>query len=395
MPPALPARSLTALRILSLAYFVQATGAMAVIAALLPITATWQLSLAQGTFLMTAFGITFALAAPLLQVAIGHVARRRQVLTGLAIFSLAALVLALAPDYPVLVAARIVMGLGAALIGPVLGALAADLVAPQLRGAAIATVLLGLSVAGVAGLPLAAWLATHAGVRVMFAAIGATGLLTALLMRARVPEGASGEGTSLRTMARLLADRGNVAALLVAFFLAAGVYTSLSVIGPALRDAYGADEGMTSIALAVLGIAGILGNLVVTRLATRHDAGRLLAAGIALLLADIALLCVLPRHLAVLFPALVVWAFATDILWPSQQRRVAEVMAAHRGIGLALTASLIFTGMATGAALAGQLYPRLGAGGVLGASALLLGLAWSSLLVRGRCGGGVPSGCTA
>ena len=79
-----PAR---ALRALSIAYFVQATGALSVAGSLPAISAARQLTDAQSARLLSVFGLTFALAAPLVQVLFGHLRRRQLVLTGIALFS--------------------------------------------------------------------------------------------------------------------------------------------------------------------------------------------------------------------------------------------------------------------------------------------------------------------
>jgi len=133
-----------ALWALSLAYFIQATGSLSVAGSLGSISQEWGISDAQSARLLSIFGLTFALGAPLAQVLFGKLMRRTQVLAGMLVFGLGAFIFAIAPDYKVLVASRIVMGLGASLIGPVLVALGAELVAPKERGSAIATILLGV-----------------------------------------------------------------------------------------------------------------------------------------------------------------------------------------------------------------------------------------------------------
>jgi predicted MFS family arabinose efflux permease len=133
----------------------------------------------QSARLLSIFGLTFALGAPLTQVLFGKLMRRTQVLAGMLVFGLGALIFAIAPDYRVLVVSRIVMGLGASLIGPVLVALGAELVAPQERGSAIATILLGVSMASMVGIPLATWVASVGGPRVLFALVALLSLLTA------------------------------------------------------------------------------------------------------------------------------------------------------------------------------------------------------------------------
>jgi predicted MFS family arabinose efflux permease len=381
---AMPAPVVRALRVLSLAYFVQATGALSVVGSLAAIAAEWRLDAARAALLITVFGVTFALAAPLLQVAAGHWPRRRQVLAGLAVFSTAALAFGLAPDYRALLAARVAMGLGAALIGPVLGALAAGLVEERQQGSAIAMVLLGLSLAGLVGMPLAAWAAQAWGPRTLFLGVGVAGLLVALLIRLAVPAQPGGQAVSPATLARALCDPVLLPAYLVVFFLAAGVYATYAFIAPIILDVFHGSAHTVSAGMAVLGVAGVLGNLFVVRAARRHGADAMLVAGMVMLALDLVLLALAPPTPALLFGVLLLWAFATDIVWPSQQRRIVELSAQLRGVALALTASFVFAGIAFGSALAGLLYARYGYRANAGGSLVLLLLAYACLLLSAR-----------
>ncbi|MBB3222609.1 MFS transporter [Pseudoduganella umbonata] len=379
-----PPSTAMALRSLALAYFVQATGALSVVGTLAAIAAEWHLRDEQAALLITVFGVTFALAAPLLQMAFGHLPRRRQVLIGLALFSTAAIIFALAPGYYILLAARIAMGLGAALIGPVLGALAAGLVEDEQQGSAIAMVLLGLSMAGLAGIPLATWAAQAWGPRTLFLAIGAAGLLTVVLIRSTVPAQAGGEKVSPSTLGRVVFDPILLPAYFVVFFAAAAVYATYAFLVPIIRDVFHGGEQTASLAMAVLGVSGVVGNLFVVRLARRYSADTLLVAGMAILGFDLMLLLVVPPTLAQLFGVLMLWAFATDIVWPSQQRRIAELSAQLRGVALAVTASFVFAGIALGSALAGFLYVRWGFHANLFGSLVLLALSWACLALSAR-----------
>ena len=370
-----------ALRLLSLAYFVQAVGALSVVGSLEAISAAWALSSAQSALLITVFGVTFALAAPLLQMTLGHLRRRAQVLLGLSIFSAAALLFAAAPDYQTLLASRVLMGLGAGFIGPVLGALGSNLVTREQQGSAIAIVLLGLSVAGLAGMPISAWIAHEFGARSLFFGIGASGLLIAAMIFIWVPDRVAGQRAAPADVLALLTGATSLSAFLVVFFVTTGVFTTYAFLAPIIGNDFHGSAGDITLALTVLGVAGVLGNLLVTRLALRVSAERLLLIGIGLLALDLLGLAVMPRQLGGLLLALVIWALATDIVWPSQQRRIVELMPEQRGIALALTASFMFAGIGSGSAVAAWLYPVVGYKGLLLASLLFLLLAFVSLRV--------------
>ncbi len=369
-----------ALRALSIAYFVQATGALSVAGSLPAISAAWQLTDAQSARLLSVFGLTFALAAPLVQVLFGHLRRRRLVLTGIALFSLGAFAFVLSPGYNALLASRILMGAGAGFIGPVLVALGSELVHEQQRGRAIGMVLLGVSMASLAGIPLAAWVASLWGAKALFVLVGLLSLLSGLNILLTVPDDSAGTRIRLREMAGVLADGKYLTAFLVVFFITSGVYSFYAFIAPLIRDTYTGGTHAVSAALAVLGVAGVLGNLWVTRVATRFTAEKLLLSGMTLLIVDTALIAVLPKALGVLLAALVVWAFATDLLWPSQQRRIVELASVrHRGIALALTSAFMFGGIGFGSAVASWIYPLAGFYGLIGMSVAFILLAMVSL----------------
>lgn len=369
-----------ALRALSIAYFVQATGALSVAGSLPAISAAWQLTDAQSARLLSVFGLTFALAAPLVQVLFGHLHRRRLVLTGIALFSLGAFAFVLSPGYNALLASRILMGAGAGFIGPVLVALGSELVHEQQRGRAIGMVLLGVSMASLAGIPLAAWVASLWGAKALFVLVGLLSLLSGLNILLTVPDDSAGTRIRLREMAGVLADGKYLTAFLVVFFITSGVYSFYAFIAPLIRDTYTGGTHAVSAALAVLGVAGVLGNLWVTRAATRFTAEKLLLSGMTLLIVDTALIAVLPKALGVLLAALVVWAFATDLLWPSQQRRIVELASVrHRGIALALTSAFMFGGIGFGSAVASWIYPLAGFYGLIGMSVAFILLAMVSL----------------
>ncbi|AIA25269.1 MFS transporter [Kosakonia sacchari] len=374
-----------ALWALSLAYFIQATGALSVAGSLTAISHEWGLSDGQSARLLAIFGLTFAISAPLAQVFLGHLMRKYQVLAGMLVFGLGAFIFAIAPDYTALVISRVVMGLGASLIGPVLVALGAELVTQHERGSAIATILLGVSMASMVGIPLAAWIANSWGARPLFALVALVSVLTTLAVWFSVPNVVKGVDIRLRQVGQVLMDGKSLAAFLVVFFITSGVYDMYAFISPMIRDRWQGDTTSVSIALTVIGVAGILGNLFVGRAARRYSAERLLIAGITMLVLDMLLLMILPGKLALLYLLLVLWAFSTDLLWPTQQRRIVEIASeTTRGISLALTSAFMFCGIGFGSAVASWLYPLFGFYGVMLSAVLFLLLALSSLWISER-----------
>ncbi|NDG39039.1 MAG: MFS transporter, partial [Betaproteobacteria bacterium] len=143
--PEIPGRTNLGLWSLSLAYFSMGTSSIAVVGLVNNMAADLGVSKPDVAVLITVFALTFALAAPLLQVAAGSLQRRTLLLGGLVVLATGCLLSAIAPSYAGVVAARVLMALGAAAVGPVASGLGAGLVPPERQGQALAVVFGGMT----------------------------------------------------------------------------------------------------------------------------------------------------------------------------------------------------------------------------------------------------------
>jgi len=168
--------------------------------------------------------------------------------------------------------------------------------------------------ASMVGIPLATWVASAWGARLLFMLVTLVSLVTAAGVWILVPNEVKGADIHLRQVARVLTEGKTLTAFLVVFFITSGVYDMYAFISPIIRDRWQGDISSVSIALAVIGIAGIVGNLFVTRAARHYSAEQLLVAGLTLLVADMLIIILLPAQLSLLYILLVVWAFSTDLL---------------------------------------------------------------------------------
>jgi DHA1 family inner membrane transport protein len=371
--------SALALWLLCAAYFAMGTSTLAIVGGLPAIAEGLKVPPDAVARLVSVFAITFALAAPGVQVLLGHWPRRRLLLGGLALATLGTVLSAAAPSYPMLFAARVLTALGAASIGPVASALGAGLVDRDQQGRALATVFLGMTLSSVLSVPASEWLAAHAGWRTMLAAVA---LLDAIVLAAvllGVPRGDAGQRLALRDLLGLLRRPGLAAAVAVMLLQMAGLFASYTMIVPLLRERFALAPALVSLALLVFGLAGVLGNLVARRVAQRTSAARALAGALVALLLLFAALGLVPPHPALAFVLLALWAVANDVFMPSQQRRLVEMAPEARGLVLALNASALYVGMSSGAFVAGQVQAHAGIGTLPWASVALIAAALAAL----------------
>ena len=126
------------------------------IAELLPaIARDLDVGLAAAGLLVIAFSLAYAVGAPVIAVLTAGLERRRLLTIGMTGFSIANLVAALASDYYSLLTARLLLALSAACFMPAAGGYAAESGGAVRRGRAFSMVTTGLTLAIIAGVPLA------------------------------------------------------------------------------------------------------------------------------------------------------------------------------------------------------------------------------------------------
>src|SRR3989344_5915843 len=135
------------------------------------IAADLGVSIPAAGLLVSAYALGVLLGAPLMTLTTGRIPRRYLLIGLMAIFTLGNLMSALATDYYSLMVARVVTSLNH---GAFFGVGAASVVAPQKRAGAVAAMFMGLTLATIGGVPLAAWFGELFGWRTAF--WGITGL---------------------------------------------------------------------------------------------------------------------------------------------------------------------------------------------------------------------------
>src|SRR3954451_23596306 len=167
-PPATTLRVVVALVALALGGFAIGTTEFVTMGLLPDIADSVDVDIPSAGHVISAYAVGVVIGAPVI-AALGARLPRRALLVGLMGALLVGNVLtAAAPGYRTLLAARVVAGLPHGAYFGVASLVAASLVAPRLRARAVSSVMLGLSVALVAGVPAATWLGQSVGWRAAY-----------------------------------------------------------------------------------------------------------------------------------------------------------------------------------------------------------------------------------
>jgi DHA1 family inner membrane transport protein len=251
------------------------------------------ISIPSAGHLVSAYALGVVIGAPLLAAATARMSRRKVLIALMGLFVAGNALSAFAPDYHWLLAARFVSGLPHGAFFGVGAVVATNLVAPERKARSVSLMFLGLTVANIAGVPVATFIGQHFGWRATFLGVSAIGLAAIASLASLIPRdhthaptgGLRGELAALRSLPVWLALGTTVAGF-------GALFSAYSYITPMLTDSAGYADSSVTLLLALFGVGATAGNLVGGRLAD-HSLRGTLFGGLASLVTVLALFPVL------------------------------------------------------------------------------------------------------
>ncbi|MBZ8142653.1 MFS transporter [Rubrivivax gelatinosus] len=340
---------------------------------LLQVSADLGVSIAAAGLLISGYALGVFVGAPLLTAATGRLPRKTLLVALMIVFTLGNLACALAPNYELLMAARVLTSLAHGSFFGVGAVVATSLVAPDRKASAISILFTGLTAATLLGVPAGAWLGLQYGWRTTFWAVAALGVLATLVIARLVPaDRPAAQAVSFADELKVLARPQVLLGLLMTVLGYAGVFVVFTYIQPMLTRISGFAEAAVSPILLVFGLGFIVGNLIGGRLADRRLVPTLLGtlALLALVLGVMSFAMQIAWS-AVLFTGLLgAAAFAT--VAPLQMRVLQQAEGAGQSLASSLNIAAFNLGNAIGAALGARVIDSaLGLGALPWVAALL------------------------
>lgn len=216
--------------------------------------------------LVTLYAITFAIAGPILVKLTNRFSPKPVLLWTLLAFIVGNLMIAMAPNFTILVVGRVISSAAAALIVVKILALTALLTAPQNRGKMIGIVYSGFSGANVFGVPIGTIIGDLVGWRYTFIFIVIVSVLVGILMYIYIPNSNiepspnndNKQQTKQATTGRILRPIEVAKYLAITFLLLVANSVTFIYINPLMLSG-GHDLSFVSIALLINGVAGMIG----------------------------------------------------------------------------------------------------------------------------------------
>jgi predicted MFS family arabinose efflux permease len=308
-------------------------------------------------FLITAGAVVLCFGSPITAWLTSRFDRRLLLAATLFILAMGHLVSAFAPNYFILLAARVLMLAVGALYTPQAAGTAALIVSAERRAGAITYVFLGWSLATAVGLPGISLLAAKLGWRETYAALAALGLIATALLAIYLPVGLKGAPVSLGTWSEVAKNRLIIMLLLITAALTSGQFAIITYIGPLLSKLVGAGAETIGVFFAIFGVAGFVGNVIATRIVGAIGAFRTSAIFIGSMFLG-SLIWALGEGTLMLMAVSMMFLGGFAAANSMQQARLAASAPALASASIALNTSAIYVGQAAGSYLGGILFVR-------------------------------------
>lgn len=372
------------IRILALTAATAAVGTQTFVFAglLIELAAELGVSAATGGYLATAFALAYALTAPLIALRTAHLERRR--LLWLALLSVAVINLAAAwaSSFGELLGLRVLAGLAATLIIPVVPSTVALLFAPERRAQVLAMVMGGMVLAFLFGMPMGSLVGSLYGWRSTFVLAALLCLIAACGVRLALPQVASQDSTGW-SMLRLGWEPQVRRLLLMTLTAFGATFCVVPYIAPVVERVIG-NTHKVALAQMLVGVGALCGVTIASRLGPLRNPGRIimrifLCIGVTQLLYSASMIWLPEQGLfSWLGLGLAISLGATGLftLSPLIQAQLVEAAPNGRQVAMALNGSMMFLGQGAGAAIGAQVTHLVSLEMLGVAGACIAGIGW-------------------
>ncbi len=278
--------------------FVMGCAEMLVVGLIDLIATDLQVSVAAAGTLVTANALGLAVGGPVLTLLTTRFDRRTVLLAATTVFVLANLLPAFGGDYPLLVAARVLMGAVQGLFIAAGIVTATSVVPPERAGRAMAVVITGFAMASAAGLPLGTLLGQAVGWRGAFVAVVAVAALVLVAAVLVLPSLPTTPGSRALAQARAAFAPRVLAVLGLALLIFAGLQSALTYLVPFLAEVSGVSGPAVSAYLLAYGVATTAGSYAGGRFADANAARALIVGSIGVAAALVGMRLLAPTRSA-------------------------------------------------------------------------------------------------
>jgi predicted MFS family arabinose efflux permease len=364
--------------------FVFLTTELMPVGLLTPLSSSLGTTVGAAGLMVTLYGISAGLGVPFLVAWTRRVDRRVLLCTLLVVLTLGNAVTAVSPNYPLVLATRLVMGFASGVFWAIGVSMAMRIVPERHAARAAAVVMSGISIATVVGIPLGTLVESLTGWRTTFLIWAGLAALVLLAVAATVPALPSDNAVPVRDVFRLpLANPRLRLVLVVVVLFVLGHFGAYTFVRPVLESGGSATPAFVTAALMVFGAGGAIGNAVAGFTVARNPRAGFLAGGAGLVGSLLVLLVIGDGRVGAIV-LLALWGISFGVVQLCQLNMTQSAAPETFEAAMSLNTLAYNTSIAIAALIGGLLVDNLGVRAVIWFGVALTAASLLILLTTGR-----------
>ena len=262
-----------------------------VISGLLPeISADLGVSIPTAGLLVTGYALGVAIGGPILAILTNRLPRKTALLALMGIFVVGHVLCAVAPDYTLLMVARVVASFCHGAFFGIGSVVAVSLVPQDRRASAVALMWAGIAASNILGVPAGTALGQAFGWRSTFWAVALIGAIATAAIAVWLPDIGRAGQTRLASEFKVLARPQVLLALALSVLICAATFSVFTYIAPLLIETTGISPAALPLYLLLFGVGGVIGMQVGGRFADRNLMASIIGVFVALVVVYLILL---------------------------------------------------------------------------------------------------------
>lgn len=262
---AMSLREILPLAGITVAAFMFSSSEFMPVALLTDIAHSFTVSEAQAGMIISVYAwVVMILSLPLMMLA-SRIEFKRLLLLVVAVFALGQFLSSISSSYFMLMASRIVVACAHAIFWSIAPPLAVRIVSEDHRHMAMGIVVMGESVALIAGLPLGRVIGLALGWRMTFIVVAIIAVIVLVYLWRVLPTIPATEPFTLKKLPSLLRNKQLRGVYVFIALFSISYYLCYSYIEPFLLQSVGFDENEVTLVIAGFGVAGIVGSMLFSK----------------------------------------------------------------------------------------------------------------------------------
>jgi predicted MFS family arabinose efflux permease len=337
---------------LSFGIFIMISCELQVLGMMEQLAAALTISIAQAGYLVSIFAASMAIGGPILAILVSRLAVKKTLMMLYIIFILGELLGGFSNTFSQLVIARSITGMvSGAFFGVSIG-LSARLVNSDSKLKAISTVLAGIMLGTIIGLPLAKVVSEYSNWQTSFFLVVGLASISALLTYLTLPDLSPEPPQPLRKELGAIFDTRLWWVFCTSFCIIGAVYAPFSYIVPILNETSGISQNSITLILFAYGGIMLIGNNLVAKMAAKNTK-RTLVIGISFLIVNLCIFALFNDYHWLAITCTLLLGLCGVSLNPAMVSRLMELPQGGRAFINTLHASMITLGIMFGSFTAG------------------------------------------